>query len=565
MNTDTSTDTSRRARDLVAELEFDFATGVAALDHHARTRPGHVAIHHGETGEDITYAGLGERTDRIAGNLRARGVEVGDRVSVLTTDPLAATLLMYGIWKAGAVYAPVNFQYAGDLLAYQLNDTGPRLLAVDATLRPTVDALGDRVPEIVTMQIGGDTDGDAATFDDLLSDAPRPDHTVSYADPANVIYTSGTTGPSKGVVQSHRWVNGYTWVGRLMMTGDDVVYNDLPMYHVGGAHFNVARALWVGATVSLWNRFSPHDFWRRVTSTGCTTAVLLDVMTPWLLNAEPAETDQANPLNKVHMQPLPAEHHEFARRFGIDFVSSGFGQSETGASLMTLIEQTAPGEGTPDDLYRGRSHDELKAAFADHGLLVVDGADRLPKGIMGRPAPFVDVAVLDDSDMPCPPGQVGELAMRPRLPAVIFDQYLAKPEATVKAWRNLWFHTGDAAVTDDDGLFLYVDRLGDRIRVRGENISSFHVEELLVKHPMVQLAAVVAVAGAEGNEDDIAAFVEIADGAAFDEATLRRHCDEVMPKFMRPRHIVAVDEIPRTPTNKIEKYKLRRQLAEGNN
>lgn len=553
------------SQELVAELEFDFPTAVDALDHHATRRADHVAIHYGETGEDVTYRELAERTDRIAGNLRRRGVEVGDRVSVLTTNPLAATLLMFGIWKAGAVYAPVNFQYTCDLLAYQLGDTRPVLLAVDAALASTVDAVADRVPELDRVLVdapAGFAEG-VARLEDLLAEADRPDHAVAYDDPANVIYTSGTTGPSKGVVQPHRWVNGYTWVGRLMMTADDVVYNDLPMYHVGGAHFNVCRALWVGATVSLWNRFSPHDFWRRVRSTSCTTAVLLDVMTPWLLNAAPSDEDRAHPLNKVHMQPLPAEHQQFATRFGIDFTTSGFGQSESGASLMTLIEQTRQGEGTPDELYRGHGHEELKRIFREHDLLVVDGADPLPPGIMGRPGPFVEVTVLDERDMPCPPGQVGELVMRPRLPSMLHTEYLAKPEATVKAWRNLWFHTGDAAMIDEDGLFRYVDRLGDRIRVRGENISSFHVEELLVKHPSVQLAAVVAVKGAEGNEDDIAAFVEVADGATFDEAELRRHCEAVMPKFMRPRHVVAVDQIPRTPTNKIEKYKLRQQLVEG--
>lgn len=556
--------TSRDPHPLVATLEFDFATAVEALDHHAAARPGDVAIHYGETGESLTYDGLGERTDRIAGNLRRLGVVAGDRLSVMTMNPLAATLLMYGIWKAGGIYAPVNFQYSGDLLAYQLNDTAPRALIVDQALLPAVHALGDRVSVDLILTTDGPRAGGGTSLADLLSDARRPEHTVAYDDAANIIYTSGTTGPSKGVVQSHRWINGYTWVARLMMTSDDVVYNDLPMYHVGGAHFNVVRALWVGASVSLWNKFSAKDFWHRIRSTGCTTAVLLDVMTPWLLNAEPSDEDAVNSLNKVHMQPLPAEHHEFARRFGIDFTTSGFGQSESGASLMTLIEQSEEGAGTPSELYRGKGHQDLRSAFEEHGLLVVNGAtDTLPKGIMGRPGPFVEVAVLDGKDMPCPPGEVGELAVRPRLPSMIFSEYLAKPEATVAAWRNLWFHTGDAAVIDSDGLFVYVDRLGDRIRVRGENISSFHVEELLVKHDSVRLAAVVAVPGVEGGEDDVAAFVEMSDGFTFDEPELRRHCERTMPPFMRPRHLLALEQIPRTPTNKIEKYKLRQQLVEG--
>ncbi|WP_313406191.1 AMP-binding protein [Aeromicrobium sp.] len=549
------------AAELEALLEFDFATAVDALDHHAAHSADRQAIVYGETGETLTYAQFAEITDHVAGNLADQGVRPGDRVSILTMQPLVSTVVMYALWKAGAVYAPVNFQYAGDLLAYQLNDTDPAVLFVDRAMHERVADLGDRLhcaPRVVV--IDGLRDGELGA---LLEKATRPDVRVEFDDPANVIYTSGTTGPSKGVLQSHRWVNQYCWVGRKTLTTDDVVYNDLPMYHVGGAHFNVVRALWVGASVSLWDRFSPSDFWRRIRETGCTAAVLLDVMTPWLLNAEPADDDRRNPLNKVHMQPLPANHHDFAVRFGIDFVTSGFGQSESGNPLVTLTEQTEQGDGTPDDLYRGLSHAELREVFDQHGLLVHRGTDAMPKGIMGKPTPFLEVAILDDRDRVCPDGVVGQLAMRPRLPSLIHDEYLAKPEATVKAWRNLWFHTGDAALRDEDGVFTYVDRMGDRIRVRGENISGFHIEEILVKHPSISLAAVIAVPSGEGDEDDVVAFVELAEGHTFDRVAIDQHCLDAMPKFMRPRDVIPVGQIPRTPTNKIEKYKLRQQWTEG--
>ena len=549
------------AAELESRLEFDFATAVDALDHHAQHDADRLAVLYGETGERFTYAEFAEITDHAAGNLAALGVQPGERVSILTTQPLVSAVLMYALWKAGAVYAPVNFQYTGDLLAYQLNDTAPVVLFVDRAMHERVTDLGDRLgcaPKVVV--IDGLRDGELG---ELVKPAPRPAVHVEFDDPANVIYTSGTTGPSKGVVQSHRWVNQYCWVGRRTLTRDDVVYNDLPMYHVGGAHFNVVRALWTGASVSLWDRFSPNDFWRRVKETGCTTAVLLDVMTPWLLNAEPRDDDRRNPLNKVHMQPLPANHHDFALRFGIDFVTSGFGQSESGNPLVTLTEQTGPGEGTPDDLYRGLTHAELRQVFEDDGLLVLQGTDPMPKGIMGKPTPFLEVAILDERDRICADGVVGQLAMRPRLSSLIHEEYLAKPEATVKAWRNLWFHTGDAAVRDQDGVFTYIDRMGDRIRVRGENISGFHIEEMLVKHPSLALAAVIAVPSGEGDEDDVVAFVEVADGHTFDREAIEQHCLDTMPKFMRPRDVIPVEQIPRTPTNKIEKYKLRKQWTEG--
>lgn len=542
-------------------LEYDFATAVAALDHWVGDEPERLAIHNGENDERLTYAEFGRRTDYIAGNLAARGLRAGDSVSVLSTQPLVAALAMYGIWKAGGLYAPVNFQYTGDLLAYQLNDTRPSLLLVDEALAETVVAVEHLLQQLPERIVIGPQGG--GPFEELLRPADRPAFRPASHDPANIIYTSGTTGPSKGVIQSHRWVNGYTWAGRRSLTRDDVVYNDLPMYHVGGAHFNVTRALWSGAAVSLWARFSPTDFWSRIRAGNCTTAVLLDVMTPWLLNAEPRDDDRLNPLNKVHMQPLPVDHHEFAVRFGIDFVTSGFGQSETGASLMLLIDELDERQGTPPELYRGLDRAAIRASFSDSGLAVRPGDSVLPKGIMGHPAPFMEVAVLDELDHEVAAGEIGQLAMRPKLPSLIFTEYLAKPEATVSAWRNLWFHTGDAALREHDGTFCYVDRIGDRIRVRGENISSFHVEELVAKHSTVQLAAVIAVPSDEGDEDDVVAFIEVAVDATFDDAALSQHCAETMPKYMRPKAFVQVEEIPRTPTNKIEKYKLRRQWMDG--
>lgn len=552
-------------RDLLERLEPDHRTAVEALRHHASTTPDKLALSYGQTGEEVTYAELDDRTTRLAVGLVGLDVEPGQPISLLTRGALASVYAMYGIWKAGAVYAPINFQYTDDLLVYQINDTKPVVLIVDPAGLAVVETVKSRIesmPRLVV--IGGDGDGDGETsFESLLNGEAGALPEVAPDQPANIIYTSGTTGPSKGVVQSHRWVTAYTWVPRLMITPDDVVYNDLPLYHVGGAHYNVARALWVGATASLWDRFSPTDFWRRVKDHGCTTAILLDVMIPWLLKAEPSDDDRRNPLNKVYMQPLPATHHEFAERFGVDYVSAGFGQSETGFPLSIVIEETAEGEGTPADLYGGYTHEELNRLVDEAGLLRVTGETPLPKGVMGHEGPFVEVKILDEDDVECRPGEPGQLAIRPRVPSVTFLEYLAKPEATVKAWRNLWFHTGDAALRTDDGMFVFLDRIGDRIRVRGENISSFHIEELLLKHETVNGAAVIAVPGSEGDEDDVIAFVTPVEGGQVDADQLHRYCEGAMPKFMRPRQIVVVDEIPRTPTNKVEKYKLRKFLTEG--
>jgi crotonobetaine/carnitine-CoA ligase len=142
----------------------------------------------------------------------------------------------------------------------------------------------------------------------------------------------------------------------------------------------------------------------------------------------------------------------------------------------------------------------------------------------------------------------------------VLDSYLDKPEATLAATRNLWFHTGDAALRADDGMFYFVDRLGDRIRVRGENLSSFQVEDMLNQHPSVRMSAAFPIPSGEGDEDDIVVYVVAAEGSVLTDGEIAVFAVETMPQYMRPRHIRIVDDIPRTPTNKVEKYRLRRQI-----
>jgi len=559
------TDLLEESEALTELLRADGEMVLERLDHYASTTPDRVFFYYGEDDTELTYRRFGELTDHIAGNLAARGIAKGDRVSVFTTNSKVATLAMFGIWKAGAVYAPVNFSFVGRLLAYQLDDTGPGLVITDSDLLPALLAVAAdlaRVPDVVlAADLPSDVTAPEITidhWDTLLAPAERPDVIVSFDDPANVVYTSGTTGLSKGVVQPHRWMAGYTYGLRLPLRSDDVIYNDLPMYHVGGAIANVARAAWVGCEVAVWDRFSPSGFWQRIERRGASTAILLDVMTPWLMKAPEAADDRSNSLNKVYMQPLPSHHEEVARRFGFDLVYAGFGQTESGAPLTMFVEE-CPG-GTPPELRRGRDQEEIAARARAVGLPVLPGRDVRQKGLMGRPGPFVDVAVLDEHDRVCPPGQPGQLSVRPKLPGMLFLEYLGKPEATVAAWRNLWFHTGDAAVVDESGLFAFVDRLGDRIRVRGENLSSFQVEDLLSQHDGVQMVAAFAISSGEGDEDDVVAYVTPVEGRTLGEDDLHRFAEQVMPKYMRPKHIRVVGDLPRTPTNKIEKYKLRRDI-----
>lgn len=562
-------------RDLTALLQEDCEIITDRLDHWAKTAGDRTFFYYGEDDITLSYADFTRRADAVAGNLARLGIEKGDRVSVFCKNALASTVLMFGIWKAGAVYCPVNFGYTGRLLTYQLNDTAPKLVITDGALLPAlndvVDAVEVKPSVIVYAPAPGDHDHIAAppalrpgtteiAWSELVKPAEKPAVTVTFDDQCNLIYTSGTTGPSKGVVHPYRWMAQYVFSLRALVNQDDVIYNDLPMYHVGGAMANICRAVWAGCEVAVWNRFSPDGFWDRIAARKVTTAILLDVMIPWLNKAPPSENDRRNTLNKVHMQPLPLLHHDFAKRFGIDFVSAGFGQTESGAGLTMVLEETKQGEGTPDDLYRGYSHAEIAAITARFGMPLLPGASATRKGLMGIPTCFVEVSVRDDLDEECDDEVAGHLCLRPRLPGIFFHAYLGKPEATVKAFRNLWFHTGDAALRGSDGYYYYVDRLGDRIRVRGENLSSFQVEDMINQHPSVQMSAVVAIPSDEGDEDQVIAYVVAVPGGTVAEGEIHAFASETMPKYMRPKHVRIVDDLPRTPTNKVEKYKLRQLI-----
>lgn len=567
----------KQPQDIFEQMVSEGDVALYQLKRHAQENGDKVFIHYGETGEQLTFRQVHDRSLEMAAGLKSLGIERGQPVSVLTSNSLLAAVAMFACWQVGAIYAPINFNLRGKLLSYQINDTAAPVLITDPSFAGTLTDIGSDIrPAHVVLgpSTSGQVDGDNLVLpnsrtQDLhtlpASGVTLEDPELGPYDPATIIYTSGTTGPAKGVLLPFRWINQYAFAGRGQWTSEDVVYCDLPMYHVGGAYALLVKAVWKGNTVGLWNRFSPSEFWSRIRECGASAGILLDVMIPWLMSAPPSADDRNNTLNKVHMQPLPANHHEVATRFGFDFVTCGFGQTESGAGFMAIIDQFGDEPGTPPELYKGLPKNELKASARASGRLVVDGRDPLPPGFMGRPSPLVDVAILDEDDNQLSPGNVGQLAFRPRFPGLLLQQYLNKPEATLKAWRNLWFHTGDAVVEQSDGTFRFIDRMGGYFRVRGENVSSYEVESLLVDHPEVRAVAALPVPAIEGNEDDIAVFIELKEKGTCTEQELADFANETMPKYMRPRYLRIVDALPVTPTNKIEKYKLRQMLEAETN
>ena len=547
---------------------------VSKIEEWAEKIPNKTFFYYGEEDRHLTYKEFNQLANRIAHNLRAMNVTKGDHVSLFLSNPLITILVMLSLWKIGVVFCPINFLYKGRLLSYQINDTKPKLLITENGREPILNEIRSEIvglPIIVHRPKKGEHDFrqentnlkldnsfKQTSFDELLAgNDSNPDTDLNYWDTASIIYTSGTTGLPKGVVQSFRWLQNYCYYGVKLLHPEDVVYCDLPLYHVGGAYALVGRAAWRGCTVAVWDRFSASNFWERIKVSQASYTLLLDTTMPWLLQADEKPDDRYNTLRRAHMQPLPEFHYQFAKRFGIDFVNVGYGATEIGYVCAAIIDETINGEGTPEELCKGYSRDEMTNVANRLGIPIVPGNTQIKKGFMGKPCMFHEVSIVGEHDEELAPGEYGQIALRSRLPYVLFNEYLRKPDITVETFRNLWFHAGDIAYRDEEGMLYFVDRRGGFIRVRGENISSYQIEDIINSHPRIAVSAAFPVRAEVGLEDDIVVYIVPAPGQKLDEKELRGWIEAEMPKYMRPKHIRFIDALPQTPTNKVEKYKLK--------
>jgi crotonobetaine/carnitine-CoA ligase len=559
------------------ELELKLASMgliVEKLEHWAATQPEKTFIYYGEEDVSYSYAEFNRLANCVAHNLQSMGVAKGDQVSLFLKNPWITVLSMFALWKIGAIFCPVNFLYKGRLLSYQINDTAPTLLITENGREPLLNKIAgdischqavvyrprrhmhDYDPETAELRLKPPFE--EKSFSNLLKGhGSNPGVELNYWDTANIIYTSGTTGPPKGVVQSYRWLQNYCYYGVSMLHFDDVIYCDLPLYHVGGAFSLVGRAAWRGCTVSLWDRFSASKFWQRIKVSGASVGLLLDVMMPWLLKADPSPDDRHNTLRRVHMQPLPEYHHTFAQRFGIDFVNVGYGATEVGYVCAAIIDESVNGGGTPPEFAKGYTKQEVYDIAQNLGMLVIPGDQPIAKGFMGRACIQHQVSILDEHDKELEAGSHGQLAVRPRLPYLLLNEYFKKPEASLAANRNFWFHTGDVGYKGPDGIFYFVDRMGGFIRVKGENIGSFQIEDIINSHPKVSVSAVFSVPAVEGLEDDIVVYIVPDEGQELSEEDMRSWIQREMPVYMQPKHLRFISELPQTPTYKVEKYKLK--------
>jgi crotonobetaine/carnitine-CoA ligase len=471
-----------------------------------------------------TFAEAPGLAARAAGRLHEAGIRQGDRVALICENRPEFIELFLGCAWLGAILVPINTASRGLQLQHILDNSGARLLIVETALQGALDHVDTARLKLETVWLI-DPPAKGAPVHPLARLLPPvgsavPASPVRPSDTLAILYTSGTTGPSKGVCCPHAqffwW--GLNTAHLLGVGADDVLCTTLPLFHTNALN-TLFQALVSGATAIFEPRFSVSGFWTTLAERQATVTYLLGAMVPMLLSREPTP-DERRHRTRIALAPgTPGHFHaEFARRTGIG-IADGYGSTETNFVIGAPLAEQKP-------------------------------------GTMGRVFEGFYARVVDADDNEVPDGTAGELMLRADAPFAFATGYFGTPEKSVEAWRNLWFHTGDRVIREADGYFKFVDRLKDAIRRRGENISSYEVEQVLLSHPDVATAAVYPVQS-ELAEDEVMASIVRKPGGAVDEVAVIRFCETRMPYFAVPRFLEFVDTLPATENGKIQKYKLR--------
>ena len=489
-------------------------------------------------GESATFAALHAESERVAGWFDSLGVAPGEHVAVMLPNGLDMVRAWLGLGRLGAVAVLLNTELTGAFLRHPLSDCGAAVAVVHASLRAAFDDAVRDVPTIRrVVTVGEGAPACAAPRESIAWDGWRT--APSYAGPmprardiACVMYTSGTSGPAKGVLMPHAhcFLYGRGTIDSIAVSEADRYYIVLPLFHANGLLMQLAATLIAGCAAIVRPRFSASAWLDDVRRHGATLTNCLGALAAFVVAQPPTPHDRDHRLRVVKNAPNAPEHEAvFRERFGVPEVTSGFGMTEVNIPVWGRLGESVPGAA-------GRVYDC-----------------------------YFEVAIADpETDRPVPPGAVGEILVRPKVPFGFMAGYHGRPQQTVEAWRNLWFHTGDAGTMTADGLVTFVDRIKDCIRRRGENISATEVEAAFAGLPGVaEVAAYAVPSEIRGGEDEIMLAVVPAPGASPTPESVDAHARGALPRFARPRFVAIVDALPKTATGKVQRAVLRQRGAQG--
>jgi acyl-CoA synthetase (AMP-forming)/AMP-acid ligase II len=476
-------------------------------------------IKHG--GRQVTYAEFDGLTNQAAQALRALGVVKGDRVTLALGNSVEYVAAAFGVLKAGAVLNPVNPVLGAEELSYILGHAEPRVIITDADSVAHILSPKLTLPRGTTVAaFGGGTS--AVDLDALVSRSPADPVSVVLGadDPSTLLYTSGTTGKPKGVLFTHgrTGTSGPQFIEALHLTPDDTILSVTPLFH-GNAWGSVVTALHAGSSVAFPKAFHASEFWPLVHDVQATVLYTLGTILAMLLTREPSDLERNNPLRVILGLGSAPIRDQIIRRFGVVDVAECFGATDAGVVTITPLGATPRA------------------------------------GSCGPPVPGVRLRIVGDDGRDMKTREVGEIAVHS--PARM-AAYFRDPEQTAQTIRDDWFFTGDLGYLDEDGWLYFVDRKRDVIRRGGENISSVLIEKTLREHPRVVEAAVVGMPDPVLGQE-VKAF--IVPNGAVTEDELRAFASERLAKFQVPRLWEFRDSLPKTPSQRVEKYKLRQEQS----
>ena len=481
----------------------------------------------------ISYADFDTTVNRVASGFLRLGISTGDRVCVMLSNCPEFLYAWFGLMKIGAILVPINSAFRSTETQYIVQHAEAAAIVVDAATGPVVADIATHLSGICQRisLATTPTAGEIAWSDVLAGSStsvPMVDVDANHV--ASLIYTSGTTGQPKGVMQPHRSyvIAGESFAMRVGLSAEDRVLTVLPLFHANAQFYSTIGTLVAGATLILLRRFRASHFWEHVQHSDATQFNFIGAMARMLYNQPPTPLEATHRVRIACGAPVPVEiYDDFERRFHLTVLET-YGLSECPMGTSNLVKMRKIGSmGKPSQ------HPD--------------------------PALYTRVRLVDDVERDVPVGQVGEVLLQS--PALMVGYY-RDPERTAEAMRGSWFHTGDYARQDEDGFFFFVDRKKDIIRRRGENISSVEIERVLNDHPAVAESAVIPVPAAL-SEDDIHAYVVLRPGAQTTAEELQAWCASPLARFKIPQSVRFRDALPKTPTQRVEKYKLREEYARG--
>lgn len=481
-------------------------------------------------GTSMTYGELERHVNRLAHGIDDRLPTGSGHVAIMLENGIPYLAMSYALKKLGRIEVSINRAFRGAALARMVNLTECEYLLTSPAHFDALSSLFETpetdLPHLTTLIVtaGADearqrfSDLQVLEFDHLLSSCDT--HIANDApdtDVAVVMFTSGTTGVSKGCLLSHRYAvrTAENMIGPFRITSEDVAYTPYPLSHIGPAFYDILPTFMTGGHVILRDGFSLSNFWPELVRFGVTWFMCLGSVQQLLYSAPACKEERMHRVTRCWSTPAPVPKADFDARFGLHLIPGG-GYGSTDAGWVVVPQWDHPG-----------------------GIVL----------------PHYEVAIVDDNDDVLPPDTDGEMVIRPREPGVMSDGYFGMPDKTLETRRNLWFHTGDIGRLDEAGRFYFRYRKAERIRVRGEMVSGFEVEEGALQHSGIEDAAAIGVPATLG-EEDIHLFVTLRQDIVLTAEQIRDHCRGVMAKFMVPAVVTILDEMPRTPTGKPEKGKL---------